>query len=143
MKTASEEEDHEMTERVIDRVREHAEQLRTQGAEAEKIGKLTDDTVKLMKSAGNIRLLQPTDHGGLQVHPRVFRRVGGEIQEWQVATHGIPYSKSRAFRWIAHNDATCRGPMHRRCNAIPPTVRSGTTERCLTPGILPALGLRS
>ncbi|OYN74940.1 acyl-CoA dehydrogenase family protein [Mycolicibacterium sphagni] len=61
-----------MTERVIDRVREIADQLRDQGAEAEKIGKLTDDTVKLMKSAGNIRLLQPKSHGGLEVHPREF-----------------------------------------------------------------------
>ena len=61
-----------MTERVIDRVREIADQLRDQGAEAEKIGKLTDDTVKHMKSAGNIRLLQPKVHGGLEVHPREF-----------------------------------------------------------------------
>ncbi|MCV7175694.1 acyl-CoA dehydrogenase family protein [Mycolicibacterium sphagni] len=61
-----------MTERVIDRVREIADQLRDQGAEAEKIGKLTDDTVKLMKSAGNIRLLQPKSYGGLEVHPREF-----------------------------------------------------------------------
>ncbi|MHA3020667.1 acyl-CoA dehydrogenase family protein [Mycobacterium sp. BMJ-28] len=61
-----------MTERVIDRVREIADQLRNQGAEAEKIGKLTDETVKLMKSAGNTRLLQPKAHGGMEVHPREF-----------------------------------------------------------------------
>ena len=61
-----------MTERVIDRVRDLADQLRHQGAEAEKIGKLTDETVKMMKSAGNIRLLQPKSHGGLEVHPREF-----------------------------------------------------------------------
>ena len=61
-----------MTERVIDRVRELADQLREQGAEAEKIGKLTDETVKLMKASGNIRLLQPKAHGGLEVHPREF-----------------------------------------------------------------------
>ncbi|GAT03926.1 acyl-CoA dehydrogenase family protein [Mycolicibacterium fortuitum] len=61
-----------MTERVIDRVRDLADQLRHQGAEAEKIGKLTDETVKMMKAAGNIRLLQPKSHGGLEVHPREF-----------------------------------------------------------------------
>ncbi|WP_285031627.1 acyl-CoA dehydrogenase family protein [Mycolicibacterium sp. lyk4-40-TYG-92] len=61
-----------MTERVIDRVRENAEQMRAQGAEAEKAGKLTDESVKFMKAAGNIRLLQPKAHGGLQVHPREF-----------------------------------------------------------------------
>ncbi|MGV0680666.1 hydroxylase, partial [Mycolicibacterium fortuitum] len=61
-----------MTERVIDRVRDLADQLRHQGAEAEKVGKLTDETVKMMKAAGNIRLLQPKSHGGLEVHPREF-----------------------------------------------------------------------
>src|SRR6478609_10995416 len=61
-----------MTQRVIDSLGEVADQLSEQGAEAEKIGKLTDDTVKLMKSAGNIRLLQPKAHGGLEVHPREF-----------------------------------------------------------------------
>ncbi|WP_431240220.1 acyl-CoA dehydrogenase family protein [Mycolicibacterium aichiense] len=61
-----------MTERVIDQVRRNAEQLREYGLEAERIGKLTDETVKLMKSAGNIRLLQPKSHGGLEVHPREF-----------------------------------------------------------------------
>ena len=61
-----------MTERVIDRVRENADQLRAQAEEAEKIGKLTDATVKTMKATGNIRLLQPKSHGGLEVHPREF-----------------------------------------------------------------------
>ena len=61
-----------MTERVIDRVADLADQLRAQAAEAEKIGKLTDETVKHMKAAGNIRLLQPKSHGGLEVHPREF-----------------------------------------------------------------------
>ncbi|MGE2834746.1 acyl-CoA dehydrogenase family protein [Mycobacterium sp. SMC-4] len=61
-----------MTQRVIDRVADLADQLREQAAEAEKIGKLTDDTVKTMKEIGSIRLLQPTQHGGLEVHPREF-----------------------------------------------------------------------
>ena len=47
-----------MSERVIDRVVALADQLREQAAEAEQIGRLTDDTVKLMKGAGLIRLLQ-------------------------------------------------------------------------------------
>ena len=49
-----------------------ADQLREQGAGAEELGRLTDDTVKTMKAAGNIRLLQPKSHGGLEVHPREF-----------------------------------------------------------------------
>ena len=61
-----------MTERVIDRVMEMAGQLREQAAEAEKIGRLTDQTTKAMKAAGNIRLLQPAKYNGLEVHPREF-----------------------------------------------------------------------
>lgn len=61
-----------MTTRVIDKVSDAADQLREQAVEAEKIGKLTDQTVKTMKSAGNIRLLQPKEYGGYEVHPREF-----------------------------------------------------------------------
>ncbi len=61
-----------MTTRVIDKVMDAADQLREHAAEAEKIGKLTDQTVKIMKTAGNIRLLQPKEYGGLEVHPREF-----------------------------------------------------------------------
>lgn len=61
-----------MTQRVIDSLADVADQLRGQAEEAEKIGKLTDDTVKTMKQLGNIRLLQPKEHGGMEVHPREF-----------------------------------------------------------------------
>src|SRR5690348_15837345 len=61
-----------MTERVIDRVMAMADQLRDQAAEAENIGRLTDDSVKLMKGAGLIRLLQPKNYQGFEVHPREF-----------------------------------------------------------------------
>ena len=61
-----------MSERVLDRVVELADQFKEQAAEAEKLGRLTDATVKCMKSVGSIRLLQPKSHGGYQVHPREF-----------------------------------------------------------------------
>lgn len=61
-----------MSERVLDRTMELADQFKEQAVEAEKIGMLTDETVKMMKSAGHIRLLQAKDHGGLEVHPREF-----------------------------------------------------------------------
>jgi 3-hydroxy-9,10-secoandrosta-1,3,5(10)-triene-9,17-dione monooxygenase len=61
-----------MSERVLDKVMDIADQLREQAAEAEKIGKLTDQTTKAMKAVGSIRLLQPAKHGGLEVHPREF-----------------------------------------------------------------------
>lgn len=59
-----------MGERVIDRLMDIADELREQAGEAERIGRLTDQTVKAMKSAGSIRLLQSAEHGGFQAHPR-------------------------------------------------------------------------
>jgi 3-hydroxy-9,10-secoandrosta-1,3,5(10)-triene-9,17-dione monooxygenase len=50
--------------RVLDQVLAMADQLRDQAAEAERIGRLTDDTVKLMKGAGLIRLLQTKQYRG-------------------------------------------------------------------------------
>ncbi|MCV7175703.1 acyl-CoA dehydrogenase family protein [Mycolicibacterium sphagni] len=61
-----------MTASVLDKTTQLADQLREQAVEAEKIGKLTDQTVKAMKDAGHIRLLQPAKFGGLEVHPREF-----------------------------------------------------------------------
>src|ERR1700760_2747704 len=61
-----------MSERVIDQVVALADQLRDQAEEAERIGRLTDDTVKLMKSAGLIRLLQTKQYQGFEVHPHEF-----------------------------------------------------------------------
>src|SRR4051794_10696928 len=61
-----------MSERVLDKINDIADQLREQAWEAEKIGRLTDATVKSMKAAGSIRLLQPKKHGGDEVHPREF-----------------------------------------------------------------------
>jgi alkylation response protein AidB-like acyl-CoA dehydrogenase len=61
-----------MSERVLDRVTDIADQLREQAWEAEQLGQLPDATVKSMKAIGSIRLLQPKAYGGLQVHPREF-----------------------------------------------------------------------
>jgi 3-hydroxy-9,10-secoandrosta-1,3,5(10)-triene-9,17-dione monooxygenase len=61
-----------MSERVLDRVMELADQFKEQAWEAERQGQLPDATVKSMKAIGSIRLLQPAAHGGLEVHPREF-----------------------------------------------------------------------
>ncbi|MCV7170001.1 hydroxylase [Mycobacterium manitobense] len=61
-----------MTERVIDRVMELADQFKEQAVEAEKLGQLSEATVKNMKAAGSIRLLQPAEYAGFEVHPREF-----------------------------------------------------------------------
>ena len=61
-----------MAERVLDRVMAIADRLREQAAEAERIGRLPDETVKDLKSVGAIRLLQPKQYNGFEVHPREF-----------------------------------------------------------------------
>jgi alkylation response protein AidB-like acyl-CoA dehydrogenase len=61
-----------MSARVLDRIAEIADQLREQAWEAENLGQLPEATVKQMKAAGSIRLLQPKKYGGLEVHPREF-----------------------------------------------------------------------
>ena len=61
-----------MTNRVIDKVMENADQLRELAWEAERIGRLPDETVKTLKSIGVIRLMQPKKYGGFEAHPREF-----------------------------------------------------------------------
>jgi 3-hydroxy-9,10-secoandrosta-1,3,5(10)-triene-9,17-dione monooxygenase len=61
-----------MTTRVIDKVMEHADQLRELAWEAERIGRLPDETVKTLKSVGAIRLMQPKKYSGFEAHPREF-----------------------------------------------------------------------
>lgn len=61
-----------MADRVIDRVSDQADQLRELAWEAERIGRLPDESVKTLKSAGVMRLMQPTRYGGMEAHPREF-----------------------------------------------------------------------
>ncbi|MDT5011493.1 MAG: 3-hydroxy-9,10-secoandrosta,3,5(10)-triene-9,17-dione monooxygenase [Mycobacterium sp.] len=61
-----------MTDRVLDKVMELADQFREQAWEAERLGRLPDVTVKSLKSVGAIRLLQPKQYNGFEVHPREF-----------------------------------------------------------------------
>ena len=49
-----------------------ADELFTEGIEADRIGRLADGTAKRMKEAGSIRMLQPKEHGGFESHPREF-----------------------------------------------------------------------
>ncbi|GAA4804223.1 acyl-CoA dehydrogenase family protein [Tomitella cavernea] len=61
-----------MANRVLDVIEEHADELFAQGAEAEKIGKLTDRTVEIMNKAQAMRMFQPAEYGGLEYRPRQF-----------------------------------------------------------------------
>ncbi|MCF8587729.1 acyl-CoA dehydrogenase family protein [Gordonia liuliyuniae] len=61
-----------MPNTVLDYINEHADEFFAQGAEAERIGRLTDKTVRLLKESGAMRMLQPADYGGYEYHPREF-----------------------------------------------------------------------
>ncbi|MEC3956672.1 acyl-CoA dehydrogenase family protein [Nocardia sp. CDC153] len=61
-----------MTHEVVSRVEELSGQLAATADETERLGKLADESVKLIRQAGVMRLLQPTDFGGYAAHPRDF-----------------------------------------------------------------------
>ncbi|MEU6264153.1 hydroxylase [Saccharopolyspora shandongensis] len=61
-----------MAHDVVRRVEEVAARLAATAEETERLGKLSDESVKLVREAGVMRLLQPTDFGGFAAHPRDF-----------------------------------------------------------------------
>lgn len=61
-----------MSHEVVRRVEEMAAQIAAAAPETERGGKLSDQSVKLVRQAGVMRLLQPADFGGYAAHPRDF-----------------------------------------------------------------------
>jgi alkylation response protein AidB-like acyl-CoA dehydrogenase len=61
-----------MTHDVVARVAEIAPRLAATAEETERLGKLSADSVKLIREAGVMRMLQPADFGGYAAHPRDF-----------------------------------------------------------------------
>jgi 3-hydroxy-9,10-secoandrosta-1,3,5(10)-triene-9,17-dione monooxygenase len=61
-----------MAHEVVHRVEELGPKLAALAEENEKLGKLSEQTVDLLRSAGVLRLLQPTKFGGYGAHPRDF-----------------------------------------------------------------------
>lgn len=61
-----------MSTEVVQRVRQAASYFEEQADKAEELGQLPDDTVKVMKESGLVRLLQPKEHGGYEAHPCEF-----------------------------------------------------------------------
>lgn len=57
---------------VYEYIEAHADELFAQGAEAEKIGRLTDTTVRILREAEAMRMFQPAEYGGLEYRPRQF-----------------------------------------------------------------------
>lgn len=58
-----------MTHEVVRRVEESAAQLAATAEETERLGRLSDASVKLIRDAGVMRLLQPAEFGGTPPTP--------------------------------------------------------------------------
>ncbi|WP_214400841.1 acyl-CoA dehydrogenase family protein [Pseudonocardia lacus] len=61
-----------MTHEVVHQVEALAPRLAAAAAETERLGRLSADSVAVVKEAGVMRLLQPKDFGGFAAHPRDF-----------------------------------------------------------------------
>jgi 3-hydroxy-9,10-secoandrosta-1,3,5(10)-triene-9,17-dione monooxygenase len=61
-----------MTHEVVVKVGELAQRLAATAEETERLGRLSEESVKLVREAGVMRLLQPPDFGGYAAHPRDF-----------------------------------------------------------------------
>ena len=61
-----------MTYEVLEQINAMVDDIFAEGIEAERIGRVADDTAKKMKAIGSIRMLQPKEHGGMEAHPREF-----------------------------------------------------------------------
>lgn len=61
-----------MARNVVGRIEEFGPELAKLGPENERLGKLSDKSVALLRSSGLMRLLQPREHGGLGGTPAEF-----------------------------------------------------------------------
>lgn len=61
-----------MSHDVVRQVEKVAAQLAATAEETERLGKLSDESVKLVRQAGVMRMLQPTEFGGYAAHPCDF-----------------------------------------------------------------------
>lgn len=61
-----------MTKRVLDTIMERADEIRELAPSNEALGKLDDKAAKILRDSGVIRMLQPKEYGGLEVHPVEF-----------------------------------------------------------------------
>lgn len=68
-----------MPHEVVRRVQDVSGQIAGLAAESERLGKLADGTVKLIRDAGVMRLLQPTEYGGYAAHPADFAEAVMEV----------------------------------------------------------------
>ena len=58
--------------KVLDRISEVADAFAARAEDSERLGRLHEDSVRLMREVGVIRMLQPAQWGGMQTHPVEF-----------------------------------------------------------------------
>jgi len=61
-----------MAHEVVQKVEALGARFAAAAEETEKLGKLSETSVALIREAGVMRMLQPTEYGGLAAHPRDF-----------------------------------------------------------------------
>jgi 3-hydroxy-9,10-secoandrosta-1,3,5(10)-triene-9,17-dione monooxygenase len=64
---------------VVRRAQAMATQLASHAEETESLGKLSDQSVKLIREAGVMRMLQPVEYGGYAAHPADFAAAVMEV----------------------------------------------------------------
>ncbi|MFC7446832.1 acyl-CoA dehydrogenase family protein [Rhodococcus daqingensis] len=71
---------------VQERIEQYADEIRAEGVEGDKLMRLSDTAAKRLRESGAIRMLQPKQHGGLEVHPREFAETVMSIAAMDGAT---------------------------------------------------------
>ncbi|MDG3009765.1 hydroxylase [Rhodococcus sp. D2-41] len=121
-----------MTHQVLDNIVALADDLRAQAEEAERLGKLPDDTAKKLRAAGPIKMLQPKKFGGFEAHPRDFAETVMKVAScdgasgWVCGIVGVhPWQlafadpKVQEEVWGADNDTWMASPYAPQGVAIP------------------------
>ena len=49
---------------VLDRIEQYADEIRAEGAEGDKLMRLSDTSAKRLRDSGVMRMLQPKEYGG-------------------------------------------------------------------------------
>ncbi|WP_069159898.1 acyl-CoA dehydrogenase family protein [Nocardia altamirensis] len=57
---------------VLERIEQYADEISAAGVEGDKLMRLPDTVAQRLRESGAIRMLQPKQYGGLEVHPREF-----------------------------------------------------------------------
>ncbi|MEV6162203.1 acyl-CoA dehydrogenase family protein [Streptomyces sp. NPDC052052] len=75
-----------MSNPVLEAVEARADEIRALGPSNEALGRLDDQTAKILRDVGAIRMLQPKAYGGLELHPREFAETIMKIASLDGAT---------------------------------------------------------